>query len=284
MKRWRRYVQAWFAAAAVVTSAWSQSAAAEEATAAQAPPSFQPPSPAEGVAIEQRLGHTIDLDLKFRDEAGRDVQLRELFGRRPVVLMLGYYECPMLCNQVLHGLLRGLKALEFEPGREYEMVVVSIDPKEQPLQALRKKESFVAQLAKSRESSTAGVHFLTGEAGSIARLADEVGFRYRYDEKSKQYAHAAGIMIATPQGRLARYFYGIDYSTRDLRFAVMEASEERLGRLVDQVLLLCFHYDPTNGRYGVAIMRVMRFAGVLTVCGLGLFVTTMLRRERRRGL
>jgi protein SCO1/2 len=255
--------------------------------------SLAPPSPAQGVAIEQHLGQSLSLDNTFRDEAGRTVRLGEYFGKRPVVLMLGYYECPMLCNQVLQGMLRTLKALEFQPGREYEVVVVSIEPKETPQQALRKREAFTTNFVTSGKvaeadgsaasaSVAAGVHFLCGDEANIRKLADEVGFRYRYDPKIKQYAHAAGLMVVTPAGKLSRYFYGIDYPTRDMRFALMEATNEKLGSVVDQVLLLCFHYDPTTGRYGLAVMRLLRMAGLLTVGGIAIFVTTMLRRERKR--
>jgi protein SCO1/2 len=243
-------------------------------------PQVAPPSPAEGVAIEQRLGNSLSLDNRFRDEQGRELELKELFGRRPVVLMLGYYECPMLCNQVLHGLVKVLKGVDFDAGKDFDLVVVSIDPDETPTNGLRKKEAFLHQYDRSAEA-VGGVHFLTGTEPNIRRLADEVGFRYRYEPKAKRYAHAAGVMVVTPAGRLARYFYGIDYSTRDMRYALIEAADERLGSAVDQVLLLCFHYDPSTGRYGLAIMRLMRVAGLLTVVGLAGYITRMIRRERR---
>jgi protein SCO1 len=244
-------------------------------------PSVAPPSPAEGVAIEQRLGNSISLDNRFLDETGREVELREYFGRRPVVLMLGYYECPMLCNQVLHGLIKVLNGVDFQAGRHFELVIVSIAPDETPTIGLRKREAFLAQYHHGAQAA-GGVHFLTGTESNIRRLADEVGYRYRYEPQSRRYAHAAGVMIATPSGKLARYFYGIDYATRDMRYALIEAADERLGSTVDQVLLLCFHYDPTTGRYGLAIMRLMRVAGLLTVVGLGGFIALMIRRERRR--
>ncbi|MGC3967465.1 MAG: SCO family protein [Pirellulales bacterium] len=253
-----------------------------EANAASTVAPFNTNAPAEGVAIVQHVGDVISVDNTFRDEEGKTVRIGDYFGKRPVVLMLGYYECPMLCNQVLQGLLRTLKALEFQPGQEYEVVVVSIAPHETPLHALRKREAFLANLATSGREITGGVHFLSSDEANVRKLADEVGFQYRYEEKTKQYAHAAGVMVLTPGAKLSRYFYGIDYPTRDMRFAIMDAANEKLGSVVDQVLLLCFHYDPTTGRYGLAIMRLVRTAGVLTVCGLAIFVTTMLRRERKR--
>jgi protein SCO1/2 len=186
-----------------------------------------------------------------------------------------------LCNQVLRGLLTVLSGVDFQAGRDFELVVVSIAPDETPTMARRKREAFLSQYDRSAEAAQ-GVHFLTGREENIRRLADEVGYRYRYDSRSRQYAHAAGVVVATPRGRLARYFYGIDYSTRDMRYALIEASDERLGSTVDQVLLLCFHYDPTTGRYGVAILRLLRAAGLLTVGGLAAFILVMLRREQRR--
>ena len=244
-------------------------------------PSIAPPSPAEGVAIEQRLGQSISLDNRFLDETGSEVELETFFGRRPVVLMLGYYECPMLCNQVLHGLIKVLNGVDFQAGKDFELVVVSIAPDETTTMGLRKREAFLAQYHHGAQAA-AGVHFLCGKEPNIRRLAEEVGYRYRYEPQSRRYAHAAGVMVATPSGKLARYFYGIDYSTRDMRYALIEAADERLGSTVDQVLLLCFHYDPTTGRYGLAIMRLMRVAGLLTVACLGGFIALMIRRERRR--
>jgi protein SCO1/2 len=244
-------------------------------------PNIAPPSPAEGVAIEQRLGNTISLDNRFLNESGTEVELGKFFGRRPVVLMLGYYECPMLCNQVLHGLIKVLNGVDFQAGKDFELVVVSIAPDETPTMGLRKRDAFLAQYHHGAQAA-AGVHFLCGKEPNIRRLAEEVGYHYRYEPQARRYAHAAGVMIATPSGKLARYFYGIDYSTRDMRYALIEAADERLGSAVDQVLLLCFHYDPTTGRYGLAIMRLMRVAGLLTVVCLGGFIALMIRRERRR--
>jgi protein SCO1/2 len=233
-----------------------------------------------GVGLEQRLGEALPLDVQFKDESGTVVPLRTYFGQRPVVLALVYYECPMLCNQVLNGLSKSLRALEFTAGHEFEVVVVSFDPRETPALAAEKKANYLARYG--RPGAEQGWHFLTGPQQSIDALTAAVGFRYRYDPKSAQYAHASGIMLSTPDGRLARYYYGIDYPTRDLRLGIVEASQERIGSPVDQILLLCFHYDPSTGKYSLAVMRLVQAAGAATVLSLGGFMFFALRRERRR--
>lgn len=234
----------------------------------------------QDVGLDQRLGEALPLDVQFKDEAGEVVPLRKYFGERPVLLALVYYECPMLCTQVLNGVTKSLKALNFAPGKEFDVVVISFDPKETPALAAEKKQSYLARYG--RPETAAGWHFLTGEAGSIEAVTKAVGFRYKYDPKSAQYAHASGIMLATPDGLLARYFYGIDYPTRDLRLGIVEASEERIGSPVDQILLLCFHYDPATGKYSLAVMRVIQAAGVATVASIAGFLIFALRRDRRK--
>ena len=239
-------------------------------------------SPAEviqQVAFEQKINQSLPLQLSFRDEAGREVALGDYFGRRPVVLALVYYECPMLCNYVENGLVKALRALTFEPGREFDVVIVSFAPNETPALAAAKKESVLKEYDRAR--TAAGWHFLTGEPDAIRQLTEAVGFRYLYDEKSQQYAHASGLMVATPEGKLFRYFYGIEYAPRDLRLALVEASANKLGTPVDQVLLYCFHYDPETGKYGVIITRVIRLAGTGTALALAVFLVVMFRRERR---
>jgi len=239
-------------------------------------------SPAEviqQVAFEQKINQPLPLGLKFRDEAGREVALGDYFGRRPVVLALVYYECPMLCTFVLNGLVKSLKVLKFEPGREFDVVVVSFNPAETPALAAEKKAAYLREYG--RAATAAGWHFLTGEPEAIAALTEAAGFRYFYDEKSEQFAHASGIMVATPEGKLFRYFYGIEYAPRDLRLALVEASAGKLGTVVDQVLLYCFHYDPETGKYGVLINRIIRLAGTGTALALGIFLFVMFRRERR---
>jgi protein SCO1 len=231
------------------------------------------------VGIDQKLGESVSLDLPFVDDEGREIRLAELFGRRPVVLALVYYRCPMLCSQVLDGIVRVLRGVSLEPGSDYEIVVVSIDPKETSALAAESKRNCVARY--DRKTGAQGWHFLVGSEDSIRRLADDAGFRYMHDPVSGQYAHASGFFVLTPKGVVSRCFYGLEHSASDLRLALVESSEERIGSLVDQVLLLCFHYDPSTGRYGFAILNAIRAIGVLTVAGLTTFLWIMLRKDRR---
>jgi protein SCO1 len=246
---------------------------------AQKPPETRPQI-LRNVAIEQRLDRPLPLDLPFRDETGRAVRLREYFGKRPVVLVLAYYNCPMLCTEVLNGLSSAMRVLTFDAGRDYEVVTVSFDPRDTPSDARAKKEPYVARYG--RPTGAAGWHFLTGEPASIAGLTEAVGFRYAWDEKIGQFAHASAIYVATPDGRLSRYFYGIEYAPRDLRLALVEASRGKIGTPVDQLLLYCYHYDPAAGRYGAVVMNMVRVAGVAAVLLLTTFLTLMWRRDRRR--
>lgn len=234
------------------------------------------------VGIEQRLDQMLPLDVTLRDESGATVKLSQYFRDQPVVLQLVYYRCPQLCNQVLNGFLKSSQAVPLEIGRDYQVVTVSIDPTETPEQAAEKKRSYAR--AYRRPGAAEGWHFLTGDAAEIERLADAVGYRYRYDSASKQYAHAAGIMLATPQGKLSRYFYGIEYPPPDLRLGLVESSAGRIGSAADQLLLLCFHYDPLTGRYGLIISRALKLAGSLTAIALGVSIVYLLRRERRVAL
>ena len=232
------------------------------------------------VDIEQRLGNQIPLDLKFRDESGREVRLGEYFGKgKPVALTLVYYECPMLCNQVLNGAVGAFQALSFTAGKEFEVVTVSFDPREGPELAARKKETYLKRYR--REGAEAGWHFLTGDEASIKALSEAVGFRYAWDEQSQQFAHASAVMVATPQGKLSHYFYGIEYAPKDLRLAFVEASEGKVGSPVDSLLLFCYHYDPASGRFA-PVMGVLRAAGVLTVFGVIGLLAYLMRKTRRR--
>lgn len=232
-----------------------------------------------GVGFEQKLGARLPLDLVFRDESGAEIQLGELFGERPVLLSLGYYGCPMLCPLVMDGLVRSLKPLSFSAGREFEVLTLSIDPEEGPEQARKRRQQSLERY--DRKGSEKGWHFLTGSADSIARLTQAVGFRYRRDEVSGEYAHAAGVVIVTPNGEVSRYLFGAEYAPRDLRLALVEASESRIGGLAEQILLYCFHYDPTQGRYTAVALSSLRIAGVLTVAVLGGLIAFALWRERR---
>jgi protein SCO1/2 len=232
------------------------------------------------IGIEQHLGAQLPLDAVFRDERGREVKLGDYFGSQPVVVMLVYYRCPMLCTQVLTGFLKSSQAVPLEIGRDFQVVTVSFDPRETSELAAEKKSNYVR--AYRREGAARGWHFLTGDRESIGRLTEAVGFRYQFDEKSGQFAHASGIALATPAGKLSRYFYGIEYEPDDLRLGLVESSSGRVGSVVDQVLLLCYHYDPLTGKYGLAISNALHIAGVLTVLLLGGFLFAMYRRERRR--
>jgi protein SCO1/2 len=230
------------------------------------------------IGFDQRLGESLPKDLRFRDDAGREVRLSDYLGKKPLVLSLNYYGCPMLCTVTLNGLAGAMKTISMDAGRDYEVLTVSFDPSETPTLAAEKKTQYVARYG--RPTGAAGWHFLTGDQASIDALTKAVGFRYAWDEETKQWAHPAGIVIITPEGRIARYLYGIEYAPRDLRLALVEAADGKIGTLVDQAILLCYEYDPTTGRYGAAIMRVVRLGGVLTVLALVGFVLTMLRRER----
>ncbi len=232
----------------------------------------------QAIGIDQKLDQQIPLELMFKDETGRDVKLQDYFGSKPVILNLVYFKCPMLCGFVLDGLVKALKPLKFIPGREFQIVTVSIDPKDTPEQALEKKQKTLKSY--SRPGAEFGWHFLTGSQESIDALAQAVGFRYVYDPKSGQYAHAGGIMVATPQGKLARYFYGIEYAPRDIRFALIEAAQNKIGSFADQLLLLCFHYDPMTGKYGFVIMGFIKLAGFATAALLFGGVILMLRQEK----
>jgi protein SCO1 len=233
------------------------------------------------VGFDQRLGEPVPLDLPFRDEAGKAVRLGDYFGKKPVVMALVYYECPMLCTLTLNGLTSALGVLTFDVGKEFEVVTVSFEPKETPEMAAAKKATYLERY--KRPGAASGWHFLTGDAESVKRLTAAVGFRYAWDDRTQQYAHPAGILVLTPDGRLARYLFGIEYAPKDLRFALIEASEGRIGSAVDQVVMFCYQYDPQTGRYGAAIMRLLRLAALLTMVGLGTFMIAMWRRDRKAG-
>ncbi len=230
------------------------------------------------VGIDQRIGEQLPLDLTFHDEVGRDVKLGEFFHGRPVVLALAYYDCPMLCTQVLNGMTGSLKTLSFDAGKDFDVVVVSIDPRDSYQMAALKKSTYVRDYG--RPQTAAGWHFLTGAETSIRPLADALGFHYAYDANLKQYAHGAAIYVITPKGVVSRYLLGIDFAPRDLRLALVEASNNRLGSAVDQVLLLCYHYDPASGRYSTAVLDSIRVGFILTVGVFLTFVVVSLRRER----
>jgi protein SCO1 len=229
------------------------------------------------IAIEQRIGHQVPGDIPFVDETGRQVTLGDYFGKRPVILALVYYECPMLCTQVLNGLVSALGVLNFEAGREFDVVAVSFNPKEGPGLASQKKAAYIERYG--RPQAAGGWHFLTGSQESITRLTEAVGFKYEYDPKIGQFAHGAAIEVLTPKGTIAKYFYGIEYSPRDLRLGVIEAADEHLGTVIDDVLLFCYHYDPSTGKYGADILALVRAGAVATVLAFAVFLTVSLRRD-----
>lgn len=237
------------------------------------------PALLKDIGIDQRLNEPLPLDLPLKDESGRPVRLGNYFGQRPVILALVYYNCPMLCTQVLNGLVGALNVMSLDAGTDFDVVAVSFDARETPEMAAAKKDAYLTRY--KRPNAAAGWHFLTGDAAAIERLTKAAGFRFRYDKERDQFAHASAVMVATPAGRLARYFYGIEYAPRDLRLGIVEASAGRVGTPVDQVLLYCFHYDPASGKYGAVIVNIIRLAGAATVVLIGLSLWVMSRRRAR---
>jgi protein SCO1/2 len=241
-------------------------------------PASSMPQALREVGFDQKLNEQLPLDVAFRDETGRTVRLGDYFGRRPVVLAFVYFDCPMLCTQVLSATAGALNLMSIDAGADFDVVAVSFDPRETPAQAADRKAVTLERY--DRPNAAAGWHFLTGDQAAIERLTAAAGFRYAWDEQTRQFAHPAGVVVTTPDGRLARYLFGIEYGARDLRLAIVEASEGRVGSAVDSLLLYCYHYDPMTGRYGFVVMRALRIAGAATVLSIGLFVFVMIRRER----
>jgi protein SCO1/2 len=230
------------------------------------------------IGIEQRLGVQVDPTIEFRDESGQTVRLGDYFGAKPLILTPVYYECPMLCSMLLNGLVKALHVMPFTAGKEFEIISFSIDPNEQPDLAAQKKLHYVRDYGKAQ--AAAGWHFLTGTEQSIHRLAEQIGFRYTYDTYTKQWAHASGIVLLTPAGMVSQYFYGIEFDPADLRLSLIQASNQRLGSLTDHILLYCFQYNPTTGKYSIAIMRVLRAFAVATVLLIAGFIFVESRRKR----
>jgi protein SCO1/2 len=256
-------------------SAWSQ--AAPKLQPGDAIPN-QKPSILDQVGLDQRLNQQVPLDLAFVDDNGQAVQLQQYFGQKPVLLMLVYYQCPMLCTQVLNGFTGAMNGIvRFNIGREFNVVTVSIDPRDTAQDAAAAKKRYLQRYR--RAGAAEGWHFLTGKKDQIDALAQAVGFRYAWDPEIKQYAHASGIMLLTPSGRVAQYYYGIEYAPRDIQFGLIEASKGKIGNVVDQVLLYCYHYDPRQGKYGAAIFNVLRLTALATVMALGGFMLIMFRRD-----
>lgn len=243
------------------------------------------PQTLQTVGIEQKLGSQIPLDAVFKDENGKEVRLSEYFGKgKPVVLALVYFECPMLCNEVLNGLTGSLKGVSFDAGRDFEIVAISFDAREneKPDLAKNKKASYLTKY--ERKGAENGWHFLTGTQEQIDKVTQAVGFNYKFDEATNQFAHAGGIMMTTPDGRLSHYFYGIDYQPRDLKFGLIEASENKIGNPAEQLYLYCFHYNPADGKYGLAVLRVMRFVSVVMLIAIGGMFFVFWRRNKKKML
>ena len=243
------------------------------------PPANVRPPGLKNVGIEQHLNEQIPPALTFRDETGKAVRLGDYFGKKPMILNLVYYQCPMLCGEVLSGLNSSLRVLKFDVGKEFDVLTVSFDPKETPEMAAAKKMEYVRRYG--RPGADAGWHFLTGPASSIDALTKAAGFQYQYDPKSGQFAHATAILVLTPEGKIAQYYYGVEFAPKDLRLGLIQASQNKIGTVVDQVLLYCYHYDPDTGKYGAIISRVLQLAAGATVLILGTFLIVMFRMESR---
>jgi len=251
--------------------AWGQAMTQGEITP---PPNLRPPG-LKHVGIEQNLNQQIPPDLPFLDETGKQVYLRDYFGKRPLILNLVYYRCPMLCGEVLSGLESALRVLKFDVGKDFDVLTVSFDPKDTPKDASAKKAEFLKRY--NRPGAEAGWHFLTGPQASIEALTNTAGFQYEYDAKSGQFAHATAIMVLTPAGKIAQYYYGVEYAPKDLRLGLVQASQGKIGNLVDSVLLYCYHYDPDTGKYGPLVSRILKLAGGATILVLGTFLFVMFR-------
>ena len=247
-------------------------------------PSIMPattmPGPLREVGYDQRIGEQVPLDLAFRDEAGRNVSLGDYFQKKPVLLVLAYYDCPMLCDMVLQGVVTTLKPLTFQAGKEFDVVVASIDPDETPDMAAEQEKAILARYG--RAGVAEGFHFLTGPQASIDSLTRAVGFRYVYEKERDEYAHPAGLVILTPSGKVSRYLFGIDFPPRDVRLGLIESNEGKLGTAIDSLLLYCYHYNPAIGRYSTAVFKILQLAAGATVIGLVTLVLALRRRERRQ--
>lgn len=245
------------------------------------PPMAATPGVLQEIGFDQRLGDPIPLDLTFSDETGKEVRLGDYFGKKPVVLSLVYYQCPMLCTISLNGLAGALEVLSFVPGQEFEVLTVSFDPREGPVLAAAKKKAYMSRY--ERPGADRGWHFLTGPEESVERLTKAVGFRYVWDEATQQFAHPAGIVVVTPEGRISHYLFGVEYSPKDLRLALVDAAGGKIGNTVDQVLLYCYQYNPETGRYSASILNLVRIGAGLTVVALGGFILSTTMRRRGRG-
>ena len=258
----------------LATAAWSQGMT----KGIMSPPASVRPPYLENVGIEQRLDAQVPPDLAFTDDTGKPVKLGDYFAKKPLILNLVYYKCPMLCGEALAGLSGAMKMIKFDVGNEYEVVTVSFNPKETTADAAAKKAEFIKRYG--RPGAATGWHFLTGDKENIDAVAKAVGWKYAYDPRSGQYAHASAIMLLTPEGRVSRYFYGIEYSAKDIQFGIMDASQNKIGSIADQVVLYCYHYDPATGKYGAVVSNMLKLGGGLTIVLLGGLLLILFRLER----
>jgi protein SCO1 len=258
----------------LLSAAWGQSMS----KGIMSPPASTRPPYLQNVGIEQHLDAQVPPDLQFTDDAGRSVKLGDYFGKKPLILNLVYYKCTMLCGEALAGLTGSMKMIKFDVGDQFEVVTVSFNPQETTQDAAAKKADFIKRYG--RPGAVSGWHFLTGSAESINALTKAVGFQYQYDASRSQYAHATAIMVLTPQGHISRYFYGVDFPPKDLRMGLVEASQEKIGNAVDQVLLYCYHYDPQTGKYGAVVSNMLKLGGAATVLFLAVLIFIMLRVDR----
>jgi protein SCO1/2 len=241
------------------------------------------PEPLKEIGIEQKLNEQLPLDIELKDEYGKAVRLGDYFNKgRPVLIAFVYYECPMLCSQVLNGLTGSLKGMSFDAGKEFDVLAISFDAGEfdKPELAKAKKAAYMERYG--RPGTEDGWHFVTGSDESIKQVTSAAGFSFKWDERSQQFAHAAAIIVATPEGKLSRYLFGIDYAPKDLKFGIMESAENKVGNLAEKLMLYCFHYDPSTGKYGLAVMRVMRLGGIATLIGLGTMLFVFWRRGKKK--
>jgi len=242
------------------------------------PPANVRPPYLQNVGIDQHLDAQVPADLAFTDDTGRAIKLGDYFGHKPLILNLVYYNCTMLCGEALSGLTGAMKMVKFNVGGEFDVITVSFNPQETPQVAAAKKQDYLKRYG--RPGAASGWHFLTGPAESINALTKAVGFQYQYDPKSSQYAHATAIMVLTPQGRISRYFYGVDYPPKDLRMGLVEASQGKIGNAVDQVLLYCYHYDPATGKYGAIVANILKLGAAITIVMLAALLFILFRLEK----
>lgn len=277
----RKLLGVWLLLGAIASPVHAQMTGAPAPGYRQQPgmPASTMPRALQEIGFEQKLDTTLPLETSFRDEDGRTVRFGDFLGKKPVVLSFVYFDCPMLCTQIINALASSLRTMTLTVGDEFDVVLVSFDPRETPALAKQKKAEYMQRYG--RPEAQGGWHFLTGDEASIRELTQAAGFKYAWDEDTKQFAHPSGVIVVTPDGRPSRYLFGIEYGPRDLRFSLVEASEGKIGSAADQILLFCYHYNPMTGRYGLVIMRVLRLAGVATVLAIVGFIYVMIRREKR---